>query len=360
MSGTHVSQRELYFSIVAQHDNLGDLVIRKTAFDLLSPYADIVHVLSATVPSSFIEAFRFDSRVVVHRDGASFQRSLLRSALKGRAWLILSPGPQHVAPGLGGYVALLVGCARTLLLKALGNRTSAIGRSVLGLTARSQILLERAAVSMTDVYVTRDYPSLDRLASPRVLWAPDVAFAKPSVRVEDPDQRGLVAFSFRADYIPEHAALRRAIRSCRDRGLTPVFVSQVARDDVQHAALAKAHGCDAVLWESRSHVDQLRVVERTYRASVATISNRLHVLILGACGGAVPIVLSDSASSKARVTLEGVLDAHSVDSTFAGLDSTLEAAMRPQESQSVLDSVARAQTAVREAAMRVAGSLVKS
>ena len=136
-----------------------------------------------------------------------------------------------------------------------------------------------------------------------------------------------------------------------------MFVSQVARDDAQHAFHAREHGVEAFLWGSRSHADQLSLVRTVYRRCVATVSNRLHVLILGAIAGAAPIVVSDSPNDKARITLDGVLDTVSIDKSFGAVDRAIDNATHPATLQKTLLDVTQARSMVLDAARCVGSRL---
>lgn len=350
--------RSMFFSLVAQHDNLGDLVIRKVAFDLLRVHCDNAQVLTEGVPQDFVDAFEFGPDDTLHSTRASFRAALVAKAVKGRAWLILSPGPQHVAPGLRGYLSVSAGVARNAVMRSSGNRVSALGRSVLGVSNPRHLRVERVGVAATNEFIARDHPSVEMLRSRKVSWAPDVAFASSQREVNVTAARDYIAFSFRSDSRPDEAGLGAALEVCRDRGLTPVFVSQVARDDPQHASYASEYGVDAFLWGNRSHADQLSLVRKVYDRCVATVSNRLHVLILGATAGASPIVFSDSPNDKARITLDGVLDAISIDSSFDAIDNAIDNALDPATLKQLSLDVARARSEVLGVAGHMSGRLV--
>ena len=149
---------------------------------------------------------------------------------------------------------------------------------------------------------------------------PDLAFGE---RFKASVDRSQIALSFRSDRMPSIAMLQRATEMIRHAGYRPVFVTQVARDDALHAQAARELGVDAVLWERRTHAEQLARVRSTYSASVSVVSDRLHALIFGIQALAYPIARSLPQTGKIPITLGGVVEFSSVGLDFAELESAL-------------------------------------
>jgi beta-1,4-mannosyltransferase len=77
-----------------------------------------------------------------------------------------------------------------------------------------------------------------------------------------------------------------------------VVVTQVARDVERCQELAERWGARHVAWVSDDHLQQELAVRAVYRRALAVISDRLHVLILGATEGAVPLGWCEHATTK--------------------------------------------------------------
>ncbi|MDQ1125488.1 polysaccharide pyruvyl transferase WcaK-like protein [Microbacterium sp. SORGH_AS 505] len=347
--------RELhaFLSLVAQDDNLGDLVIRRRVFDLADASVHRLHVLIDDMPRDFLEPFRLDSRqnVSVYTNPRGFSRAMLAQAIRQRAILVLSPGPEHIRRGVLGGVQLVAQIGRTLVLRSLGARVVAIGRSVLG-RKRSGVLAaaSRLSAALSNVYFARDHFSVNLLASKSVRYAPDVAFSEGTSSELLIDSKDIAAFSFRAEGMPTDDQFRIMAASVREHGLKPVLVSQVRRDDEVHRQLSTAASCDALLWGERSHAEQLDAVMKTYDTSRLVISNRLHALILGAVQRAIPVPFSRQNGAKTVETLSPVLVVDRLEPDLSNIEDVIAKALAEDKVESTMQGVRIAAGSVATAA----------
>ena len=65
--------------------------------------------------------------------------------------------------------------------------------------------------------------------------------------------------------------------------------SQVDEDEARSAELAKRLGCELIPWGDDGDLSRERSRRLTYAESTAVVSDRLHVLLLAAQAGAVPV-----------------------------------------------------------------------
>ncbi|VXC66545.1 conserved hypothetical protein [Arthrobacter sp. 9V] len=314
----------LHISIAAQSDNLGDVEIRRQLIEQFLQRGYHLVVFTGNMPQTYIDAFRLPSGAKVVSNPLAFQASVLRNALLGRASLAYAPGP-HVltdSPKALAKAAAVLGLCAFVRLR--GGSLSVIGRSLRG-TGRLSIGLERALSAMATSYAMRDTASAPVLGRSADVM-PDMAFMRnASVDNSVAGQRDIVALSFRSDRAVNLDGLVSLIEASQARGLKPVFITQVRRDDEVHAELSKILGIDAVLWENRTHSEQEEVIEHYYSRSHAVVSNRLHSLLFGVAHQAFPVALHEENHNKIPTTLKPWVDFDSLvldDPDFAFLSRT--------------------------------------
>lgn len=312
----------VFVSLVAQSDNLGDVVIRRQILEWLRSTNSSVVVLTAGMPSDYLAAFELDPSVRRVHSKFSFASLLARSSLRRTGVLILSPGPVHVDRGPKSLLRSTAGFFRVLAVRCAGGHVVGVGRALQGDLSSLAARVERAVSRLAHYYVVRDKASADFFGS-HVDLAPDVAFARST---SSTSERGIVALSFRSDSAVSREALRGALGIIKERGYRPVLVTQVHRDDDQHNILAQELGVEALLWRDRSHSEQLLQVQEIYAAAVVVVSDRLHALVFGVQSLAHPIAVGASSSGKAARTLQGVVDVKYLDRQFHGLEAILDAA----------------------------------
>lgn len=291
----------LYYSVAAQDDNLGDLVIRRIVLDwLLSAAPHRIVVFTGTMSADYLNALPANSRVRYVRGASAFELQLLRSCLARRAHLIFAPGPEAVADRPALVLKLFANLANVFMVHTGGGAVLAIGRALRG-NGRLAARLLRAVVGLSKLYVVRDWQSGETIGV-SLRAAPDVglALAVPSTV----STRSRVAISLRGDHPVAASWFERLIGDVRGLGLEPVLVTQVRRDDAQHIALGKQHDVEVVAWGALSHAAQLERVLTAYATARAVVTDRLHAAIFGFVAGAAPIA---SRAGKVVETLARVL-----------------------------------------------------
>lgn len=316
--------RRLFCSIAAQADNLGDIVIRKIVIDafVAKGYAPVVY--TGRMPADFLEAFDLAEVVDQTREVRTFVKRLVFCLLKRNIDLLFAPGPTvlrdrfvPIAKRIGMLIA--IACVRFS-----GGRVYSLGRAFRGSGIVSGFL-EVASNRMFTSSTVRDEVS-SRTLGAAIRFVPDMAFAHQPYgewglereRKQDHDRK-YVAISLRNDRMVAPEDLAPLVEGARSRGLLPIFVSQVARDDEQHERLSASLGVESLLWKNRTHQEQLAAVEAMYRRSHVLLSNRLHGIILGMCHGAFPVEWYDGASEKIRVTVQPAMG--SIDRVEPGMDA---------------------------------------
>ncbi len=256
-------------------------------------------LLTHKMPPDYIDLFSFSDEVELISNPVRFQLRVLHSAFKGQADLVYAPGPHILKDSLTGLAKTLLVLANIALIRSTGGVVQTAGRALRG-SGRIAARLERKLVASSKLYVVRDAVS-GSIAKANLSSAPDLAFGREIV--PRTDKRLLISCSFRNDTPVNTATFGHVVRELKDSGFEVVLVSQVRRDDAQHERLAQEFDLRAFLWKSKTHSEQQDVVDSTYAASHAVISNRLHGLIFGITSGAVPVEYRIGSSDKIRSTL---------------------------------------------------------
>lgn len=290
----HVAARHVFVSLVAQHDNLGDLVIRREMVRWLAQPGVVLHPLVADAPDEFVDAVHLPTDAVVHRSARHWQQALLAHAARGHAGLVFAPGPQ----GLGGAPRHLahesVNLLNAMVLRGRHNPVAKIGRSLAdgtrGVLPTAAVAIERGVRRLSNEYWLRDAPSAARLRRP-IAVLPDISLSTGALDCppvggdEAPD----VAVSARHDRGWSAAEIAAIAEQAAALGRRVVLVTQVRRDHAGHEALARATGVDHLGWQGEATAGQLARVTAQYARSALVVTDRLHAALFGLVVGATPV-----------------------------------------------------------------------
>lgn len=335
--------REIFMSVAAAEGNIGDIFIRRQALRaLVSVDSSSATVYSGSMGQSYLQAFGFDSGWSVTSSPRVFLSRLTKAMVARRAVLVMAPGPamlggsvmssfKHLGVGLMFAGARLLGC-----------RVLVLGRSVRG-GGRIGRLSERLILRSSHMYVSRDRTTAE-LLGPEVIVAPDLAFAhQPGL--DSLAERSRVVISLRHDRDVDLLALKALVEGLRSNRLVPVFVTQVREDGEQHSRLSSELGVEHFDWPpSRSHHNHEVALSDFYQGCVAAVSDRLHVLILAARGGAIPVVVESVNEQKLHASLDEWLSPLSISLAAGGGALSLE----PDS-----DEVVRLELAMGNASLRL-------
>jgi hypothetical protein len=158
-----------------------------------------------------------------------------------------------------------------------------------------------ALARVADVLVWRDNGSGRLLRAAPAM--PDWAFGLPPGGLLDDlpraADRDCVVVSLRSDRpmpSPEWIASVDALATRLDAEV--VVVAQVERDDARARQVGRLLGATVVGWTCDDHAVQERTLRDIYRRAHVAVSDRLHVLVLAATEGAVPLGWCERATSK--------------------------------------------------------------
>ncbi|MBF4463513.1 MULTISPECIES: polysaccharide pyruvyl transferase family protein [unclassified Rathayibacter] len=284
--------REIFIRGTGQEDNIGDVVLRREMFARLRP-AGRLHLFLGEASGDFIAALELAPSDIVYSDMGEWKRAALRAALRRRAWFVDKPGEIMVTRDVyRGQRSLL---PLILAVRASGGRVLRLGigqRSV----NTEVVPAFRRLYSLSSLVAWRDIESAAAFRIGEVM--PDWGFA-PASTAEGMPRKTLV-LSYRGDRdILSSATLDGVRHFAEKKELSIVVVTQVGRDETRTRELAEALGGVAAGWpEGITHAVQEERLREIYRGAAAVFSDRLHVLIVAATEGAVPVNVVDEPDRK--------------------------------------------------------------
>ncbi|MFX1757352.1 hypothetical protein [Rhodococcus sp. As11] len=312
-----------FMSIAAAEGNLGDIHIRREAAHLLDSYAENGLAYTGKMSKSYVQATGLSERWRSTSSAFTFVTKLVIEGIRGRAIIVMAPGPAPLSAGIISSSKRMVIALLFSLLVLLGNKLVVLGRALRG-EAGPALRAERLMESVAEIYLTRDETSINLLAG-KAISAPDLAFRdyrSPEVR-----DRKLFVISLRHDRSVSAAAVGGLIEAARALDLEPVFVVQVREDQEINCSLAEKFGIRCEGWGERvSHIEQEKLVMRLYSDCSVVVSDRLHVLLLGARKGAIPVIVDIPQEEKLHATLDRYLCPQTVelwrDDAIADIDAS--------------------------------------
>lgn len=295
---------DAFISVVGQNDNLGDSVLRRgyvRAFQDARP--STLHVRIASHDDAYLSALGLTGEEKLYRSGSEWQKAFVRSMGRGRVVLGHAAGEIQVRRDAGhlGWSAV----ARLLAVKLRGGTGVHAGLGIRDPHAGAPAST-RAALKLCRVVSWRDQPSRDGMGFGLV--NPDWAFWEGSDAevLGTHAGRDLLTVSMRGDREDLSDAQITGLRDFADaHGLRVQAVSQVVRDAERTRDLARRLGSDLdpITMGDESHADWESVMRDIYRRTAMTVSDRLHVLVMGATEGAIPFAFSGSSTAKSIRTL---------------------------------------------------------
>jgi polysaccharide pyruvyl transferase WcaK-like protein len=291
------------YSIVAQHQNLGDFVIRRVVADWITRSNATVYVKAVGMPDRWIAGFQDLENVVFVRSKREWLTAVAKATVLSRPSIVLAPGPQPLSGELSTMRHQVAVLAWSALVRMRGGEVVKVGRSYPG-SSRRAVRLERWQARLSTFYSVRDSASANTIGSDRVVVHPDVAmywhpWALPT------GARRLVAFSLRDGQPEDRETVVELVRTVRSAGLEPIFVSQVSTDASWNRDMSVLLSCEFVnLADERDPRELLAHSQETYSRCAATITNRLHVALLGLACGCVPIAYGTMGRGKVLPCLE--------------------------------------------------------
>ncbi|WP_137845672.1 polysaccharide pyruvyl transferase family protein [Microbacterium sp. 2FI] len=305
-----------FVSLTGPAGNLGDALIRRGTLDWALGTSDELVAYVGAAPDAWLQQLGIPSDALVLRSKRSVPRWL---------WLLIT-APRHpvlvleageVPLDRGNVLRELVFLAETVIVRLKRGVVVRPPRGIRAPTNPAAWLHARAA-RLSQIALWRDDASAAIVGGGRV--APDIGFAA-GVRPGKPaDEREELIVSLRgARRRPDQAWVEAVRSTAAAEGLRIRTVVQVREDESRARELADALGGVFEPWGATDAVTQENLLRERYDGARLVISDRMHVLVLAALSGAVPVELVPSPTRKiteafAAIALDGIsLDAAACD-----------------------------------------------
>ena len=288
--------------------NLSDAVIRWRVLEWSRGLGPI-HAYVGRTSRGWVEQLQFTGDEIVYP--AHRRREWLRKLIFGGGHRTLIFDPGEVPLGAAHLKSEVVFLAVVLAVRARGGIVFRPPRAV-GEHNRLVGAIYRLSAKLSNVTLWREQSSLDLMRVGRL--APDTAFGEPR-SVVGGRSRDVLLVSMRGKRpFPTQSWIDGVRGFAAAAALNIVVCSQVDEDELRSAEIAAAFGRDIArheVWGTLSDLDQERRVRELYTRCALVVSDRLHVLILSAQAGAVPVELAADPKPKVRthfatVGIEGI------------------------------------------------------
>jgi hypothetical protein len=295
-----VKRREVFASLVAQHQNLGDVALRKQMVSVTQCLGRL-NLLAPNCPSDYLESLDLPWDCLLITSRMKWSGRLIYQSLRGASTLVYSPGPQLLEDRPRVIASELMRIAVTSLLRLLGTKVIRLGRSFES-DGPVMLALVRLHTRLLTLAINRDSRLDLGLGNCYVL--PDLVLGGGDC---EPSFSGKhLAVSLRYDRQVDIELFARELRLFARRvNLAPVVVSQVTFDVPRNQELADRLGVRHV-GATGAVRHRMDAVSDVYRDSQVVLSDRLHALIMGLTHGAVPWMLDTGHPHKLQRALHEI------------------------------------------------------
>lgn len=277
-----------FVSLTGPAGNIGDAIIRRGTLDWARDTSDELVVYTGNAPDTWLRQLDVPSGAVVLRS----KRSVLRWL-----WMITTAPPRPVLVFEAGEVPLhrgnvmreVVFLAETLVVRL---KRGVVVRPPRGIRAPTQpaARLHALAARHSQVALWRDAASAEIMRGSRIV--PDIGFAAGVRDGHDWCDRGEMIVSLRGGRPfpgPNWVSAVRAFAEAERLRIRTVV--QVREDEERSRDIAEALGGVFEPWADTDAVEQERLLRARYDGARLVVSDRMHVLVLAALSGAVPVEL---------------------------------------------------------------------
>ena len=271
-----------------QDDNIGDVVLRRRMLAALSGLGPR-HVFVHKASPGFREGLLLGPDDRFYDDYRTWLRACTMTGLTSRLLLMHNAGELVGNRDIAKRHLSLI--PASLLARLRGHGVVRIGSGMRDSSGRWLPVI-RAVAWLDSVTIWRDATSRSYFGRGDVQpdWAFDATLPHSLSGLDMTGERRYLAISMRSDRpLPPDAWFEALQIAARSRGLEPLVVTQVRRDNQLGAEIARRLGSQLIAWDDASHLEQERTVREIYRQSALVVSDRLHALVIGLTEGAVPV-----------------------------------------------------------------------
>ncbi|WP_409048185.1 polysaccharide pyruvyl transferase family protein [Microbacterium sp. HA-8] len=317
-------ERTVFAAMTGDYPNIGDAIIRRETLEWVHGIGP-VHTYVGRAPDAWIDQIGAAPLGPVYRRRPGAQAWIRALLTTPRPVLLFEPGEVQLESR--HVVRELVFLALGLAVKARRGTIVYAPRALARISAPS-LWVYRMSARLADFSPMREQASFELV--PGAVRSPDIAFARDAIPTGEPGPSGAardtLVISLRgARAFPPDAWLAGVRSFAGSRGLRIVVSAQVRGDEARADELAAALDAEAFGWGSVPDLVQERRLLSLYERATVVLSDRLHVLILAASCGAIPLELVAGPSGKVRAHFAWV-GVHEVSVEATGMDAVAVAA----------------------------------
>lgn len=297
-----------FVSLTGPAGNIGDALIRRETLAWASGTSDELVAYVGDAPDVWLKQLGLPEGTVVLRSKRSVPRWLwLLVTAPRRPVLVFEAGEIPLDRGNG--LRELVFLAETVIVRLKGG---VVVRPPRGIRAPSwpALAIHRLAARLSQVTLWRDASTMAVARCGRL--APDIGFSAGVRAGLAWSERTELLVSLRgARSLPDARWLRAVREAAEGAGLSIRTVVQVREDEDRAREVAQLLGGAFDAWGDTDPLAQEERLRERYDAAQVVISDRMHVLVLAALSGAVPVELVPRPTAKianafAAIGLDGI------------------------------------------------------
>ncbi|MGL3151804.1 hypothetical protein ACSS7Z_15760 [Microbacterium sp. A82] len=282
-------------SLTGPAGNIGDALIRRETLEWARETSTELIAYTGSAPDVWLRQLGMPEGAVVLRSKRSVARWLWLLATAPRHPILIFEAGE-IPLDRGNEIRELVFLVETLITRLKGG---IVVRPPRGIRAPSwlPLTIHRLAARASQITLWRDAATLSIARCGRL--APDIGFGS-GIRGGQPwQERSELLVSLRGTRPMPDEAWVRAVREYADRaGLTIRTIVQVREDEERARELADALGGTFEPWGTTDPLAQEELLRERYDGARMVISDRMHVLVLAALSGAVPVELVPRPTAK--------------------------------------------------------------
>ncbi|AHK17387.1 polysaccharide pyruvyl transferase family protein [Thalassolituus oleivorans] len=294
---------KIFFQVKTQYHNLGDALINQELVNLLVKQGDL-SICIAGVPQSFRDKIDL-SGGRTYNSFLIFLFVMISTVIFKRCevQLFMNPGGEGGELGFKGYAKKLIGLAYYKIISLMNVKIVRIGVSY-GTMDSWYIRYLRSLSKIIKHHYVRDsysYRLLEKYSIDVTGILPDLAFNKENITVKNrigyESLASSIVISIRPTEILETEKLVELLKKMTN-GFEVVIAFQVETDRNFSQLLAKKMNCKFI-----DVSDSFESAGDLYSKTKYVISNRLHVLLLAASVGSIPIALTNIRENRKVIAL---------------------------------------------------------
>lgn len=289
------TRKPIMVVLTGAYGNIGDGVIRRRIFGWVRDLGPI-HAYVGNATDDWVEQLGLSSDDRVYKSAEKFAWMRQSLSVKAPAALVLDPG--EVPLDRKALIPEIIFTLLTFVVRLRGGVVVRPPRGV-GETSRVTKTVHQAGVASSQVSLWRNQKSFNLIK--RGELCPDTAFQEDYTSKSEDARTDLVVSLRGARPYPSDKWFD-AIRAIQATyGLRLVVASQVRDDEDRSQKLADALGAEHIAWGEATDLEHEEILRSRYHNAKIVVSDRLHVLILAALAGALPLEIVDNPKDKIAV-----------------------------------------------------------